>query len=150
MGERDPAPRRPPQTGSFYGLRAEHTGADLARAVIEGIAFEVRRIARSVPTPGPAPDTALGPPRRWRVLGGGTRAPLLVQTLADVLQEPLHLMPDASSAAGAARLALAGLGVGVPAAGEGGSGFQPDRGVDYDAAFGAYCARISGSDDIGR
>ena len=133
MGERDPAPGEPPRTGSLHGLRAEHTSADLARAVIEGIALEIRRIARSVP--------CSGEPQRWRVIGGGSNAALLVQTLADVLHQPLQVVSGASSAAGAARLAWRGLGVEVPQPADGRE-FRPSQGIDYDAAFRAYCADV--------
>jgi xylulokinase len=138
MGERDPVRGRPPLTGSLRGLRAEHTGADLARAVIEGIAFEIRRIARPVPSGGA--------PQQWRVLGGGAKATLLVQTLADVLHQPLHVLPDASSAGGAAQLAWRGLGVRVPPPRAGEGEFRPsdDIDYDYDTDFDAYCAGWSG------
>jgi sugar (pentulose or hexulose) kinase len=48
MGSRDPG-RSGGGTGAFLGLREEHTAADMARAVLEGIAFEVCRVARTLP-----------------------------------------------------------------------------------------------------
>ena len=73
------------------------TAADMARAVLEGIAFEVCRVARTLPA------LSAGRPT-WRVFGGGARGELLVQTLADMLRADLQVIPQASSAHGAARL----------------------------------------------
>jgi xylulokinase len=102
MGSRDPGPDSG-ATGSFLGLRDDHTTADMTRAVLEGIAFEVGRVARTLPALRAATPS-------WRVFGGGVRGTLLVQTLANVLRVGLQVIPQASSARGAARLVAEAVG----------------------------------------
>lgn len=126
-----------PHSGSFLGLRADHTAADLARAVLEGVAFEVRRVADALP---PAP----GGGRRWRVFGGGSRSPLLVQILADVLGADLEMVPGASSARGAARLLAAALNMALPEPAANGRRLTPSPlASDYQTAYAAYLTAVS-------
>jgi sugar (pentulose or hexulose) kinase len=117
-----------PQFGAFEGLREDHASEDLARAVIEGIAFEVRRIADPVNTAD-----------HWRVLGGGTRGALLVQTLADVLGVRMTVLPSGSSASGAARLALSALGHTPGWSPADAYDVTPGYAHDYGPAFTEFC-----------
>jgi xylulokinase len=95
----------PDDRGSWTGLSAGTTRADLARAAVEGVAFAVGAAAALLgPEPGPVVLT-----------GGGGRAPVVQQLLADVLQAPVRYLPIRSaSAVGAALLAGRGTGVDVP------------------------------------
>jgi sugar (pentulose or hexulose) kinase len=91
---------------AFVGLDAAHSRADLARAVLEGTAYEIefiRRIAESVINI---------PVERITVSGGGTRNPHWMQIKADVSGCRLEVldMPEATLL-GAALVAGVGCGV---------------------------------------
>jgi sugar (pentulose or hexulose) kinase len=136
MGSRDPG-EDSGATGSFLGLRDDHTTADMTRAVLEGIAFEVCLVARTLP----ALRTATP---RWRVFGGGVRGALLVQTLANALRVGLQVIPQASSAHGAARLVAEAVGAPLtdpphsPGPAARGSLISPSETVDYGPHLAEY------------
>lgn len=96
-GERDPAIGTDARA-AFFGLTAAHGPADLAYAVLEGIAFSL------VTTFDHVRDTSVGPDKVL-VAGGGSRLPTLVRLIATALDRPLTPcpMPDLS-ALGAAML----------------------------------------------
>lgn len=106
-GERLPRPVDP--GGGWSGITLGTTRADLMAAALEGVAFGIMRAVEQLP----AADEDL-----VDVAGGGTRNPVLVQLLADVLGRPLRPVhhPDAT-ALGAARLGFraAGVDLDVPA-----------------------------------
>lgn len=90
--------------GCFMGLRIEHGPAQLARAVLEGVCYEVRRMLQAWRDRGVAVEIL-------RLSGGAARLPVWVQILADVLAMPVEVMPaERSGAFGAALLALLGAG----------------------------------------
>jgi xylulokinase len=92
----------PGARGSWTGLSADTTRADLARAALEGVACAV---AAGLDLLGPA-DAGL-----VVLTGGGAREPAVQQLLADVLGRPVqHVQVRSASAAGAAVLAGRGLG----------------------------------------
>ncbi len=94
----------PGDRASWTGLSAATTRADLARAAVEGVVSAVAAAAGLLGTP-PAEPVVL--------TGGGGRAPLVRQLLADALDRPVtHLPLRSASAVGAA--VLAGRGVGRP------------------------------------
>lgn len=85
--------------GAFVGLRAGHTRAHLARAVVEGVAFALRARLEAMRAAGIAVERAL-------VAGGSSRHPLWQQVLADALDLPTDIgESEHGSALGAARLA---------------------------------------------
>lgn len=103
QGERapiwDPAAR-----GIFYGLQLSTGQAQMARAVVEGIAFAVRNVLTQMES---HLDDTIDP---ILVTGGGA-FPFVVQTLANVLQRPLALIEGGDGAAqGAALLACVAAG----------------------------------------
>ncbi len=103
MGERSPywdAGAR----GAFIGLSMAHGRAELARAVLEGVALNLRLILDALRSQG-ATIPAM------RLIGGGARLPLWRQILADVLGLPI-LLPDLLAEATSLGAAIAG-GVGV-------------------------------------
>jgi len=101
-GHNDPATT---QSGGFWGLQLGHTRADMARAVLEGAAFELRWALEDVQQAGLPVD------RLWMV-GGAAKSPYWPVILADVLRVPIRLpLYDNWPALGAA--ILAGIGVGV-------------------------------------
>ncbi len=85
-------------TASFRNLRREHTGAEMARAVLEGVAFSIRHCLDEIKKHhAPATDIVLG--------GGGSRSKLWQQIIADVTVYPLY--PLQVSSAGPLGTALA-------------------------------------------
>jgi xylulokinase len=73
--------------GFFTGLSLRTTQADLARAVMEGVACAVRGC---VETQRGISQEA-GQARQVRVFGGGAQSPLWLQIMADCLKLPVHL-----------------------------------------------------------
>lgn len=91
-------------SGNFYGLQVEHTRAEMTRAVLEGIAFNIYQIKRSL-------ETLAGKPKKVTVNGGLTRSSIWVQILADILGEDLYFSETHHNAAwGAAWVALVAIG----------------------------------------
>ncbi len=90
-------------SGLIKGLQASHTRADIARATLEGLAYEVRWAwDRLVEISERVPESIM-------LFGGASQHDLLCQMLADVLQRPTcrTMMPEAS-ALGAAICAATG------------------------------------------
>ncbi len=103
MGERAPLWDRDAR-GFFYGLQLSTGRAEMARAVVEGIAFAVRNMLTQMEA---HLDDTVAP---LLVTGGGT-FPVVLQTLANVLQCPLTVIEGGESAAqGAAQLAWVAAG----------------------------------------
>jgi xylulokinase len=100
-GERTPH-ADPLARGAFVGLTASHGPGDLARAVMEGVAFGLRDCLELV--------RALRlPVQEVRLIGGGARSPLWKQIVADVFGLPiLGLKAEEGAAYGAALLAGVG------------------------------------------
>lgn len=103
MGERSPY-WNPLARGTFIGLTLSHNRGDLTRAVLEGVAMNLRIILEAL--------TAQGVPiQRMRLIGGGAQSLVWRQILADVFGIPV-LIPDLLAEATAWGAAVAG-GVGV-------------------------------------
>jgi len=89
----------PTLRGSLRGLTLQHSRADIARAFLEGVCFEIRRCVEVLAETGPV--------RRIVVAGHLVDQPASLQVLADVLDRPVHPFPALSPAAlGAALGAL--------------------------------------------
>lgn len=91
---------------AFIGLTMAHGRAEMTRAVLEGVAFNLRLILDAFRAQG-----AVFP--SLRVIGGGARSALWRQILADVLEVPLlrpRLLTEATSLGAAI---AAGVGVGI-------------------------------------
>jgi xylulokinase len=106
-GERTPH-NDPAAEAAFIGLRAAHGRADLARAVLEGVAFTLAEglevlAARGAPA---APLVAIG---------GGARSPSWLRLVAAALDLPVATVQggEVGSALGAARLARVAAGDGA-------------------------------------
>lgn len=101
MGRGSPDPN-PAATGAFLGLTLNSQRGDLARAVLEGVAFEFRSLLDDL--------LLLGQPcAELRISGGGARSTLWRQILANVLARPLTYYA-ADSTLGAAMVAAVGCG----------------------------------------
>src|SRR5579872_839257 len=93
--------------GAFIGLTKDATRASLYRAVLEGLCLQIRRMSDAIAA---LPD--VGPPREIRVIGGGSRNPLLLSIKASVLARPLLVMDEPEATALGAAL-LGGVAAGV-------------------------------------
>jgi len=93
-------------TGCFLGLRGQTSKGDLARAVLEGVAFSLWQVYDLM-------ADATGPAKRLILAGGGAVSPLWRQIFADAFDLPVVTLEagDEGSSFGAA--ILAGLGAGV-------------------------------------
>ncbi len=91
--------------GGFVGLRLDHTRVDMARAICEGVACEVRWALDNLAAAGL-------PARQMWMSGGATHSPHWPSILADVAGIPLHVARGSNwPARGAAILAGAGCGL---------------------------------------
>lgn len=93
------------EQGAFLSLRLDHSRAEMARAVLEGAAYEVRWALEQI-RESDIPVGAL-----W-MIGGATRSPLWPQIIADVTHLPVTL-PAAKDWPAVGAAILAGVGVGV-------------------------------------
>jgi xylulokinase len=123
LGERSPH-WNPAARGAFVGLAMPHGRGALARAVMEGVAFNLRHILEVLVAQGVAVDS-------MRLIGGAGQSELWRQILADIYGLPIAQvdLPAQATALGAA---IAG-GVGV--------GIYPDYGVAHDLAPVAHVDR---------
>lgn len=105
LGER--SPRWNPQArGAFIGLTIRHTHADLLRAVLEGVTFNLRVILEAFQGQGARIETL-------RVIGGGARGAVWNGIMADIFGVPvarLTLLEEATSMGAAV---AGGIGVGI-------------------------------------
>jgi len=104
MGERSPW-WDADAAGAFLGLRQMNTRADMMRAVMEGVALNLRLILDALRQK--APLTTL------RIIGGGAKEPTWREVIADVLQvriEKMNLMEEGCSLGAAV---VAGIGAGI-------------------------------------
>jgi xylulokinase len=91
--------------GALLGLSPEHTLGDLARAVVEAVAFEVRRCLEAITASvGTAPDSI--------AMAGGSQLALWPEVLSAVTGLPAYgRRSGLAAAAGAALVGSAGLGM---------------------------------------
>ncbi len=89
--------------GCFFGLKDMHTRDDMARSVLEGVAFSIRSLIEA---------SGVDNVKRLRLIGGGSRVPLWCQIRADVLGIPLEVV-ECSEACAQGGAAIAGIGIGV-------------------------------------
>lgn len=132
--------------GDFHGLHLGSGRAEIARAVVEGIAFAVRNGGTEL-------EAHLGNPITPLNVTGGAAFPLVVHTLANVLQRPLDVIAGGEAAAtGAAMLAFVAAGKsGLDWLADWKPGvqetFAPDasRQEIYERQFAAFCAAYAAS-----
>jgi len=95
----------PAARGVWFGIGLHHTKAHFVRAVMESVAYMVRRNVESLEELGIAV-------KEIRALGGGARSPLWNQIKADVLGVPVVTMTTEEQACLGAAI-LAGTAVGL-------------------------------------
>lgn len=105
LGERSPH-WDPDASGAFLGLRRHHGRAEITRAVLEGVAFNLLTCIRAFRESGATVD-------RVDAIGGGAASDVWLQVMADVWGVPVRrrsIVEEANSL-GAAVTAAVGLGL---------------------------------------
>jgi xylulokinase len=110
FGERSPI-NNPYLRGQIFNVGVNTTRADLCRAAMEGVAFNIRWGMEfvekmSLKKVQPAVDEV-------RLIGGASKSDVWCQIFADVLQKPIVQMmnPQMASAQGVATIAMVSLGI---------------------------------------
>jgi xylulokinase len=137
----------PGARGAILGLELGTSVADIARAFMEGIAFEVAACLDVL-------EAAAGPIQRLRLTGGGFTRPFAGQLMADITGRPAH-RPGERDAALAGAMLLAGRTLGAwddPRAVANqrlgrGRDFDPDTDPDTVAAYAEAAARYQDAVD---
>ncbi|MCI8326987.1 MAG: carbohydrate kinase [Lachnospiraceae bacterium] len=91
--------------GTFTGIRLDTKQADLSRAVLEGISYEMLDIIRIIEQSGVEINTI-------RLVGGPVKSPFWCQVQADIYQRPVIVLQAPETGCLGAAL-FAGIGVGV-------------------------------------
>jgi xylulokinase len=104
-GERSPR-WNPSARGAFVGLTASHSRADMIRAVMEGVAYNLKIIRDALRSQGT-------PIEEMRIIGGGAESQLWRRIFADIFQETLWVpeLREAATTLGAA--VIGGVGIGL-------------------------------------
>lgn len=125
--------------GGFIGVNLKHTRADLARAVMEGVVFDLRWTLEEILAAGVCVD-------EMKMVGGGAGSSAWPQIVTDITGIPV-VLPAIREAASWGAAILAGVGSGVfPDAAAGVSNTGPERRLEpngehrqrYDELFGHY------------
>ena len=90
---------------TFLGMTIGTTKADMARAVMEGICFEMNDIIKAEQAAGIQLNGI-------RLTGGAAKSPLWCQMLSDITKQPIYLLKSGETGCLGAAL-YAGVGVGV-------------------------------------
>lgn len=135
-------------TGVFWGLRQEHDCFDMARAVMEGVSFLLRKNSQSLADGGI-------PCRSILAVGGGTKSPTWCQMWADTTGIPVQIPQEQEAAClGAAIIAAvsdgafadyrsaADLCVKMQAA------YHPQDVTKYDSKYRRFCKLYEATVDI--
>lgn len=128
--------------GTLYGLNADHGVGDIARSLLEAIAYDLRTILGMM-------NACIATEPFVVFTGGLAKSPILPQLLADVLGREVRTPDDSEgSVAGAAIMGLHGLGILRTLAFEGGprrfQSFTPqgERTKVYKRAYARYTRLI--------
>lgn len=105
MGERSPH-WNPAARGVFLGLTLTHGRAEMVRAVLEGVSFNLRIILDAFLRQGVQVP-------RIRVIGGGARGALWCQILADVMNRPIERLALLEEATSLGAAIAGGVGAGL-------------------------------------
>lgn len=91
-------------TGAILGLTAGMSASDLHRGFAEGVALSALDLADRL-------ASEIGPVAKWFAIGGGTKAPGLMQALADALDAEIEMPDPTMAGVGPAYLAARAVGV---------------------------------------
>lgn len=104
LGERSPR-WNPNARGAFVGLAAHHDRGDMLRAVLEGVAMNLRLILLAL--------TAREPLERLRLIGGGARSDLWNRIMADMFELPVVPLAHLEAATSLGAAVVGGVAVGL-------------------------------------
>ena len=104
-GERSPH-WNPLARGAFIGLTMNHGRGEMARAVMEGVAFNLRAILDILRSQGLDVSS-------MRLIGGGGKSPVWRQILADVYELPVQRLSIPSEATALGAAIAGGVGAGI-------------------------------------
>jgi xylulokinase len=134
-----------PVRGAWVGLTMAHSSNEMSRSIMEGVAYEVRRLVGLARESGAPISSAT-------MVGGATTSPLWPHIVADVLGIPVAIPAQRDAACRGAAI-LAGVGAGVFAhALDGAAHSQTDETVlspdaanvdRYDSLYETYCDAFS-------
>lgn len=105
MGERSPR-WNPHARAAFVGMTIRHTRAHLYRAVLEGVALNLRVILDAFRAQGAQIDA-------MRVIGGGARGRVWNHIMADVYGVPVHRLSVLEEATSMGAALVGGVGIGL-------------------------------------
>lgn len=105
LGERSPH-WNPLARAAFVGLAMPHGRDELARAVMEGVAFNLRHILDVLHSHGVQVEA-------MRLIGGGSRSAVWRQILADVYNLPILRLSLSAEATALGAAVAGGIGVGI-------------------------------------
>ena len=127
-------------TGVFWGLRQNHDAFDMARAVMEGVAFLLRKNCQSL-------KEAKLPCESILAVGGGTKSALWCQMWADVTGIPVKIPAEQEAAClGAAMIGAVADGLfasyadAVAACVEIRAEYKPRKSDYYEEKYRRFCA----------
>ena len=91
--------------GTFFGLTREHTRANMIRAALEGIVYNLYTVMLAL-------EEVVGEPKKIQATGGFARSKLWRQMLADIFEQDVNI-PESfeGTALGAATLGMYSLGM---------------------------------------
>ena len=133
QGERSPY-WDPYLRGSFTGLSLANTRGDLARAVLEGVAYSLRDCYRTI-------EKMRLPVREFILIGGGAKSALWSGIVCDLFNKPVKCPACCDASFGSALLAGVGTGVFRDAASAVRTCLTYDRKLEPDAARAAFYAK---------
>ena len=116
-GKRLPVPE-PSAAGGFSGIRLVHNRGHFARAIMEGVVFELKELYEVMRNTGT--DT-----NRLIASGGWTNSPVWMQIMADSFALPLHVSSVSEPSCLGAAL-VAGIGTGIFGSYEAASNVVPE------------------------
>ena len=105
LGERSPH-WNPAARGAWIGLAMSHQKGEMARAVLEGVALNLRLILDTL-------RAQVSGINAIRLIGGGSKSPLWRQILADCFGLPIHGLALTSEATSWGAAVAGGVGVGL-------------------------------------
>lgn len=149
LGGASGARQNPQARANFNGMTLATTKGDIARAVLEGVSFEMRDILDAQAAAGIDISTI-------RLVGGAAKSPMWSQMLADTFQRPIEVLR--TSEAGCLGAAMyAGVGAGLYASCEEAAAravavvdrYDPDPSTcdAYDEAFARFVSVYEGLEE---
>ncbi len=128
---------RPNARASFIGLTSSHGSAEMIRAVMEGVAFNLRQCVELFEEMGVAVSAV-------RLAEGGSRVGLWCQIIADILGRPVDLVEESDTSALGAAMAAQAAVTNQPLAGiaeravHTGQHYAPHQSRSYDGLYRKY------------